>query len=99
MGSHDVAVERVAEDAMAPAEAAVDGGGTDAAACTSANCAGACCGNLCLQTCAGCGSGTLFCVYSTTVVNSNGQCVPSCSTCAPEGIPLNVAQASGACGP
>ena len=92
MGSHDVAVERVAEDAMAPAEAAVDGGGTDAAACTAANCGGACCGDRCIdRTCAGCSLGGLFCPYSTTVPNSNGQCQSSCATCAPDGTGLRVA--------
>src|ERR1019366_1449174 len=98
--SHEVVVE-AAEDAT---EAAVDAG-SDVAACTPASCPGACCGNRCVleQTCGGCSAGALFCPFSTTVVNSNGQCVASCSTCAAEAIDLKVAcmssgsPASGTC--
>ncbi len=89
-GSGDSTVPK--EDVVAPLEAAADaphetstldgGHAPDAAGCDPSNCAGACCGDECVdRSCAGCNMGTLFCPFSTTVPNSNGQCISSCSTC------------------
>src|SRR5579859_1545826 len=59
-----------------------DAGDGNAETCTASNCAGACCGNHCIsRSCQGCATGSLFCPYSTTVPDSNGECVSSCSSC------------------
>lgn len=83
----------------APIEASATDTGTDAPTCTAANCGGACCGNVCVpRTCVGCQIGTLFCPYSSTVPNSNGQCLGSCSNCTVDGTSLNAACFSCASG-
>jgi hypothetical protein len=80
----DVVVEPTVDaptEATAPRDAG-DAGDANAETCTPANCAGACCGNHCVsRDCQGCATGLLFCPYSTTVPNSNGECVASCSSC------------------
>lgn len=100
----DVAVPEAAADA--PHEAAVDAGAIAdahaeaAATCSAANCPGACCGNRCVaKSCAGCNVGTLFCPFSTTVPNSNGQCVSSCGSCSALGADGGVPCFSCASGP
>jgi hypothetical protein len=68
-------------ETSAPGDAG-DAGEASAETCTPSNCAGACCGNHCVsRSCQGCATGSLFCPYSTTVPNSNGECVASCSSC------------------
>jgi hypothetical protein len=94
--SADVALEN---EAAADATDAVADAHPDGPLCTSSNCGGACCGDECVNACTDCTVGTLFCPFSTTVVNPNGQCVASCSTCTPDGIPLDAGQANGTCGP
>jgi hypothetical protein len=70
------------------------------AECNASNCNGACCGTHCVsKTCAGCNLGTLFCPFSTTVVNSNGTCVSSCASCNTLGVNAGVACFSCASGP
>lgn len=66
--------------------AGLDSGGdatVDGSTCSASNCGGACCGDRCIAaTCQGCGTGSLFCPYSATVPDSNGECVASCAACA-----------------
>jgi hypothetical protein len=61
--------------------------------CSAQSCAGACCGSLCIPTdCAGCSAAPFFCPFSLAVANSNGICLPDCSTCNPgDAGALNVA--------
>ncbi len=83
----------------APSETSVADTGTDAPTCTALNCGGACCGNRCVpRSCAGCQIGTLFCPYSSTVPNSNGQCLGSCASCVVDGTAMNAACFSCASG-
>jgi hypothetical protein len=59
-------------------DASIEAGATK---CSASNCGGACCGDKCVASCQGCASGSLFCPFSTTISNSNGECVASCSSC------------------
>jgi hypothetical protein len=90
----------VPKDVAVPPEAANDGpdetsvpdAKSDAPTCTAMNCGGACCGSRCVaRSCAGCEVGALFCPYSSTVPNSNGQCLASCSSCQVDGTATNIA--------
>ena len=104
--------QSVPADVVEPEEATTDAsarhpdaGGGDGAAeaaaapCSAANCGRACCGDKCVdRTCQGCASGSLFCPYSTTIPNSNGECVASCFSCQALGADGGVACFSCASG-
>ncbi len=94
-------VEPVEATVDAPAEApvvdAVDAG--EAGVCTQSNCGGACCGNVCRpRSCEGCSAGVAFCPFSTTLISSNGYCVPDCSQCAADDAASPLPIACTTCG-